>query len=153
MLPKAPTGISGFDEVTLGGLPAGRPTLVCGAAGCCETLFAVTLLVNGATQLCEPGVFMSFEERAEDLAANVASLGYDLDDLVAAGKLAIDHVRVERSEIEETGEYDLEGLFVRLGYAVDRIGAKRVVLDTIEMLFSGLSNAAVPRSDLRRLFG
>lgn len=149
---KAPTGISGLDEVTLGGLPAGRPTLVCGAAGCGKTLFAVTFLVNGATRFGEPGVFMSFEERAGDLAANVASLGYDLDELAADGKLAIDHVQVERSEIEENGEYDLEGLFIRLGYAVDRIGAKRVVLDTIETLFSSLSDAAVLRSELRRLF-
>ena len=152
MLLKAPTGISGFDDVTLVGLPAGRPSLVCGAAGCGKTLFAVTFLVNGAARFDEPGVFMSFEERAEDLTANVASLGYDLDGLVAEGKLAIDHVRVERSEIEETGEYDLEGLFVRLGYAVDQIGAKRVVLDTIETLFAGLSNTAVLRSELRRLF-
>ena len=152
-LPKARTGISGFDDVTFGGLPAGRPSLVCGAAGCGKTLFAVTFLVNGATLFDEPGVFMSFEERAEDLAANVASLGYDLDALVADGKLAIDHVRVERSEIEETGEYDLEGLFIRLGYAVDTIGAKRVVLDTIETLFAGLSDASILRAELRRLFG
>ncbi|MCW6511925.1 circadian clock protein KaiC [Lichenifustis flavocetrariae] len=152
-LPKARTGIVGFDDVTFGGLPAGRPTLVCGAAGCGKTLFAVTALVNGATQFGEPGVFMSFEERAEDLAANFASLGYDLDGLVADGKLAIDHVRVERSEIEETGEYDLEGLFIRLAYAVDTIGAKRVVLDTIETLFSGLTDASILRAELRRLFG
>lgn len=152
-LPKAATGISGFDDVTLGGLPAGRPSLVCGAAGCGKTLFAVTFLVNGATRYGEPGVFMSFEERAEDLAANVASLGYDLDGLVADGRLAIDHVRVERSEIEESGEYDLEGLFVRLGYAVDSIGAKRVVLDTIETLFSGFTDPALLRAELRRLFG
>lgn len=152
-LPKARTGIAGFDDVTFGGLPAGRPSLVCGAAGCGKTLFAVTTLVNGATLFGEPGVFMSFEERAEDLAANVASLGYDLDGLVAEGKLAIDHVRVERSEIEETGEYDLEGLFIRLGYAVDSIGAKRVVLDTIETLFAGLSDASILRAELRRLFG
>jgi circadian clock protein KaiC len=118
-LPKVPTGIVGFDDITLGGLPAGRPALFCGAAGCGKTLFAVTFLVNGATKFNEPGVFMSFEERAEDVAANVASLGYDLDGLIADGKLLIDHVRVERSEIEEAGEYDLEGLFVRLGYAVD----------------------------------
>ena len=153
LLPKALTGISGFDDVTLGGLPAGRPTLLCGAAGCGKTLFAVTFLVNGATRFGEPGVFMSFEERAEDLAANVASLGYDVEGLVAAGKLAIDHVRVERSEIEESGEYDLEGLFVRLGYAVDAIGAKRVVLDTIETLFSGFTDPSVLRAELRRLFG
>ncbi|MCJ2080184.1 circadian clock protein KaiC [Methylobacterium sp. J-090] len=152
-LAKAPTGISGFDDVTFGGLPVGRPSLVCGAAGCGKTLFAMTFLVNGATKFDEPGVFMSFEERAEDLGANVASLGYDLGGLVAEGKLAIDHVRVERSEIEETGEYDLEGLFIRLGYAVDTIGAKRVVLDTIETLFAGLSDAAILRAELRRLFG
>ena len=152
-LAKAPTGISGFDDVTFGGLPVGRPTLVCGGAGCGKTLFAVTFLVNGATQFGEPGVFMSFEERAQDLAANVASLGYDLDGLVSEGKRAIDHVRVERSEIEETGEYDLEGLFIRLGHAVDTIGAKRVVLDTIETLFASLSDAAILRAELRRLFG
>ncbi len=153
MLTKASTGIGGFDAITLGGLPAGRPSLVCGAAGCGKTLFAVTFLVNGATRYDEPGVFMSFEERAEDLAANVASLGYDLDGMVAEGKLAIDHVRVERSEIEESGKYDLEGLFVRLGYAVDSIGAKRVVLDTIETLFSGFTDPALLRAELRRLFG
>ena len=152
-LPKAPTGISGFDDITLGGLPAGRPSLVCGAAGCGKTLFAVTFLVNGATRFDEPGVFMSFEERADDLAANVASLGYDLDGLVAGGRLAIDHVRVERSEIEESGDYDLEGLFVRLGFAIDQIGAKRVVLDTIETLFASFSNPAILRAELRRLFG
>ena len=152
-LPKAATGIAGFDEITLGGLPAGRPSLVCGSAGCGKTLFAATFLVNGATRFGEPGVFMSFEERAEDLAANVSSLGFGLDRLVAAGLLAIDHVRVERSEIEESGEYDLEGLFVRLGYAVDQIGARRVVLDTIETLFSGFSDPAILRAELRRLFG
>ena len=152
-LPKARTGIDGFDDVTLGGLPAGRPSLVCGAAGCGKTLFGVTFLVNGATLFDEPGVFMSFEERAEDLVANVASLGYSLDGLIADKKIAIDHVHVERSEIEETGEYDLEGLFIRLGYAVDSIGAKRVVLDTIETLFAGLTNASILRSELRRLFG
>ena len=152
-LSKAPTGIPGFDDVTLGGLPAGRPSLVCGAAGCGKTLFATTFLVNGANLYGEPGVFMSFEERAEDLAANVASLGFDVEGLVAGGKLAIDHVRVERSEIEESGDYDLEGLFVRLGYAVDSIGAKRVVLDTVETLFSGFTDPAVLRAELRRLFG
>ncbi|WP_238257800.1 circadian clock protein KaiC [Methylorubrum podarium] len=145
--------MDGFDAITFGGLPKGRPSLICGAAGCGKTLFATTFLVNGATRFGEPGVFMSFEERAEDLVANVASLGYDLDGLVAQGKLAIDHVRVERSEIEETGEYDLEGLFIRLGFAVDSIGAKRVVLDTIETLFAGFSDETVLRAELRRLFG
>jgi circadian clock protein KaiC len=152
-LPKALTGIEGFDDLTFGGLPAGRPTLICGAAGCGKTLFATTFLVNGVTRYGEAGVFMSFEERAEDLAANVASLGYDLDSLVASGKLAIDHVRVEPSEIEETGAYDLEGLFIRLGFAVDSVGAKRVVLDTIETLFAGFTDPALLRAELRRLFG
>jgi len=152
VLPKSPTGIAGFDDITMGGLPTGRPSLVCGAAGCGKTLFATTFLVNGAIRFDEAGVFMSFEERAEDLAANVASLGYDLDALMEAGRLAIDHVLVERSEIEETGEYDLEGLFVRLGFAVDSIGARRVVLDSIESLFSGFTDAAILRAELRRLF-
>ena len=152
-LAKAATGITGLDDITFGGFPAGRPTLICGSAGCGKTLFGVTFLVNGATLYGEPGLFVSFEERAEDLAANVASLGYDLDKLIADGKLAIDHIRVERSEIEESGEYDLEGLFIRLGFAIDSIGAKRVVLDTIETLFSGLDNTALLRSEIRRLFG
>jgi len=149
---KAKTGILGLDELTAGGLPAGRPTLVCGAAGCGKTLLAMTFLYNGAAHLGEPGVFMTFEERPTDLVANVASLNYDVDRLLREDKIAIDHVRIERSEIEETGEYDLEGLFIRLGYAIDRIGAKRVVLDTIEALFGGLSNQAILRSELRRLF-
>jgi len=149
---KCPTGISGFDEVTGGGLPRGRPSLVCGSAGCGKTLFAIEFLVRGATEFGEPGVFIAFEERANELAQNVASLGFDLPDLQKRKLLAIDHVRVERSEIEETGEYDLEGLFVRIGYAIDSIGAKRVALDTIESLFSGFSNAAILRAELRRLF-
>jgi circadian clock protein KaiC len=150
---KAPTGIAGLDTVTLGGLPAGRPTLLCGAAGCGKTLFAMTFLVNGALQYGEPAVFMSFEERAEDLAANVASLGYDINKLIADGKLVIDHVRIEAAEIEESGDWDLEALFVRLDYAIKKVGAKRVVLDTIEALFSGLTNQAVLRAEIRRLFG
>jgi circadian clock protein KaiC len=152
-LPKCPTGIEGLDEITRGGLPQGRPTLVCGSAGCGKTLLAMEFLVRGATQYDEPGVFLAFEETAEDLTQNVASLGFDLEELVAQGKLALDHVHVERSEIQETGEYDLEGLFIRLGFAIDSIGAKRVVLDTIETLFSGLSNETILRAELRRLFG
>ncbi len=151
-LPKTPTGIQGLDEITGGGLPIGRPTLVCGSAGCGKTLLAMEFLVRGATQFNEPGVFMAFEETAAELTKNVRSLGFDLDALVAHKKLSLDYVRIERSEIEETGEYDLEGLFVRLGYAIDSIGAKRVVLDTIESLFSGLSNDAILRAELRRLF-
>src|SRR5262245_23751638 len=151
-LPKTPTGIDGLDEITGGGLPQGRPTLVCGSAGCGKTLLAMEFLVRGALQYGEPGVFMSFEETAEELAANVRSLGFDVERLAKDGQLLIDHVRVERSEIEETGDYDLEGLFVRLGYAIDSIGAKRVVLDTLESLFSGLGNEGVLRAELRRLF-
>jgi circadian clock protein KaiC len=151
-LPKAPTGILGLDEVTEGGLPRGRPTLVCGSAGCGKTLLAMEFLVRGATLYDEPGVFMAFEESAEELTQNVRSLGFDLDQLAAQKKLSIDFVRVERSEIEETGDYDLEGLFVRLGHAIDSIAAKRVVLDTIETLFGGLSNTTILRAELRRLF-
>ncbi len=152
ILPKTPTGIQGLDEVTGGGLPAGRPTLVCGSAGSGKTLLATEFLVHGAMLYDEPGVFMSFEETGEDLARNVASLGFDLPTLIEQGRLEVDFVRVERSEIEETGEYDLEGLFIRLGLAIDSIGARRVVLDTIEALFGGLDNAGILRAELRRLF-
>jgi len=151
-LRKAPSGIRGLDEITGGGLPAGRPTLVCGGAGCGKTLLAMEFLVRGATEYGEPGVFMAFEETGEELTENVASLGFDLKALVAGGKLLLDYVYVDRSEFEETGEYDLEGLFIRLGYAIDSIKAKRVVLDTIEGLFAGLPNQAIVRAELRRLF-
>jgi circadian clock protein KaiC len=151
-LPKASTGIQGLDELTGGGLPKGRPTLLCGSAGCGKTLLAMEFLVRGAVDFGEPGVFMAFEENTEELAKNFASLGYDLTALVAQKRLLLEFVHIERSEIEETGEYDLEGLFIRLGYAIDRIGAKRVVLDTVEALFSGLSNTGVLRAELRRLF-
>lgn len=151
-LPKALTGIQGLDEITGGGLPQGRPTLVCGSAGCGKTLLAMEFLVRGATQFDEPGVFMAFEETTKDLTQNVASLGFDLKDLIARKKLVLDFVYIERSEIEETGEYDLEGLFIRLGLAIDSIGAKRVVLDTIESLFAGLPNSLILRAELRRLF-
>jgi circadian clock protein KaiC len=151
-LRKAATGIDGLDAITEGGLPAGRPTLLCGAAGCGKTLFGVTFLVEGALRYDDAGVFMTFEERPQDIAENVKSLGYNLDELIAAKKLIIDYVKIEHGENEESGEYDLEGLFVRLGYAIDKIGAKRVVLDTIENLFAGLSNSAILRSELRRLF-
>jgi circadian clock protein KaiC len=149
---KAPTGIAGLDQVTLGGLPAGRPTLICGGPGCGKTLLATTFLVNGAVMFDEPGVFMSFEESSGDLVQNVASLGFDLGGLIAQNRIAMDFVRVERSEIEESGEYDLEGLFVRLGYAIQSVGAKRVVLDTLEVLFAGLGDTQILRAELRRLF-
>jgi circadian clock protein KaiC len=151
-LRKSRTGIRGLDEITGGGLPAGRPTLVCGGAGCGKTLLAMEFLVRGATEYGEPGVFMAFEETREELAENVASLGFDLKTLVAEKKLVLDYVYVDRSEFEETGEYDLEGLFIRLGYAIDSIKAKRVVLDTIEGLFAGLPNQGIVRAELRRLF-
>ena len=152
-LPKAPTGILGLDEVTGGGLPAGRPTLVSGGAGSGKTLFALEFLVRGATQYDEPGVFMSFEETIPDLAINAASLGFDLHRLVAEKKLFLDHVSISRSEISETGEFDLEGLFIRIADAVKRVGARRVVLDTIEALFAELPNPGILRSEIRRLFG
>jgi circadian clock protein KaiC len=151
-LPKCPTGIQGLDEITGGGLPLGRPTLVCGGAGCGKTLLASEFLVRGATQFGEPGVFMAFEETEAELKANVASLGFDLEGLVRRKKIAIDYVHIEGSEIQESGEYDLEGLFVRLNHAIDSIGAKRVVLDTLEALFASLHNFAILRAELRRLF-
>ncbi len=151
-LAKAPTGIAGLDEITGGGLPAGRPTLVCGSAGCGKTLMSMEFLVHGAMRHGEPGVFLAFEETAEELAANVRSLGFDLAALAEQRRLVVDAIHLERSEIEETGEYDLEGLFIRLGYAIDSIGAKRVVLDTLEALFGGLGSEAILRAELRRLF-
>ena len=151
-LAKTPTGIAGLDEIAFGGLPRGRPTLVCGGAGCGKTMLAAEFIVRGAAQFGEPGVFIMFEETAAELTANVRSLGFDLEALQQQQKVALDYVRVERSEIEETGEYDLEGLFIRIGHAVDRIGAQRVVLDTVEALFAGLPNHAVLRAELRRLF-
>ncbi len=151
-LKKCPTGIQGLDEITEGGLPRGRPTLICGAAGCGKTLLAMEFIVRGITQFQEPGVFMAFEENAEELAVNVASLGMDVKELIRQKKMAVDYVHIERSEIEETGEYDLEGLFVRLGCMIDAIGARRVVLDSVEALFGGLPNEAILRAELRRLF-
>jgi circadian clock protein KaiC len=151
-LAKAPTGVQGLDEVTQGGLPRGRPTLICGGAGCGKTMLAAEFIVRGATLYDEPGVFMMFEENVAELTQNLRSLGFDLDKLVRQKKLVLDFVYVERSEIEETGAYDLEGLFIRLGHAIDTIGAKRVVLDTIEALFAGIPNHAVLRAELRRLF-
>jgi len=151
-LPKTPTGITGLDEITLGGLPQGRPTLVCGSAGCGKTLLAMEFLIRGATEFGEPGAYITFEETEQELAQNVRSLGFDVEQLVSEKKLAFDYIHVERREIEETGDYDLEGLFLRLGLAIDSVGAKRVVLDTLEALFSGFSNMALLRAELRRLF-
>ena len=151
-LPKCLTGIQGLDEITGGGFPRGRPTLICGSAGCGKTLLAAEFLVRGAAQFGEPGVLMAFEETEAELKANVASLGFDLDGLVRRKKIVIDYVHIEPSEIQESGDYDLEGLFVRLNHAIDSIGAKRVVLDTLEALFSSLGNEAILRAELRRLF-
>lgn len=151
-LRKCPTGIKGLDDITDGGLPLGRTTLVCGTAGCGKTLMGMEFLVRGILDYSQPGVFMAFEETAAELTQNVACLGWDLDELTAAKKLSIDYVYIDPQEIEETGDYDLEALFIRLGSAIDTIGAKRVVLDTVEVLFSGLSNTAIVRAELRRLF-
>lgn len=152
-LPKTPSGINGLDQITMGGLPTGRPTLICGGTGCGKTLFSLEFLIRGAQDYNEPGVFMAFEEKPTELAMNVASLGFDLEKLQADKKIKVDYVHIDRSEIEETGEYDLEGLFIRLGYAIDLIGAKRVVLDTIENLFAGLNDEGILRAEIRRLFG
>jgi circadian clock protein KaiC len=152
-LPKSPTSIQGFDEITGGGLPKGRPTLVCGGAGCGKTLFAMEFLVRGATLFNEPGVFISFEETEKELTANVTSLGFDLNGLIKRKKIWLEHIHVERGEIEQNGEYDLKGLFVHIHHAIESIGAKRVVLDTIETLFLELPNPTAVRTELRRLFG
>ncbi len=152
LLAKAATGIKGLDEVMEGGLPQGRTTLVCGSAGCGKTLLAAEFLVNGATRFDEPGVFMAFEETEQDLSENVSSLGFDLPSLIGDKKIIVDYVHIDRENIHETGEYDLEGLFIRLEYAINSIGAKRVVLDTVESLFSGLPNILILRTELRRLF-
>ena len=151
-LKKSRTGIEGLDEVTGGGLPTGRPTIVCGGPGSGKTMLGIEFLVCGATHFDEPGVFIAFEETPEDLTQNVASLGFDLQDLSARKKLFLDYVHIERNQIQETGEYDLEGLFIRLQHAIDSVGAKRVVLDTLEALFSGFSNQGILRAELRRLF-
>jgi circadian clock protein KaiC len=151
-LEKAPTGIRGLDEITAGGFPRGRPILIAGSAGSGKTTIAMEFLVRGANDFGEPGVFVAFEEREDDLITNFASMGFDLKALQARKKLALDYIHIERSEIEETGEYDLEALFIRLGHAIDSIGAKRIVLDTIEALFAGLPNEMILRAELRRLF-
>jgi circadian clock protein KaiC len=152
LLPKSPTSIQGLDEITGGGLPKGRPTLVCGGAGCGKTLFAMEFLVRGATQYNESGVFISFEETEKELMANVASLGFDLDDLVKHKKIWLEHIHIERNEIAQSGDYDLEGLFIRIHHAIESIGAQRVVLDTVESLFSELPSPHILRAELRRLF-
>jgi circadian clock protein KaiC len=149
-LPKVPTGIAGFDEVTGGGLPKGRPTLICGGPGCGKTLFSLQFLISGAED-SEPGVFVAFEETRDDLIKNVRSLGHDLESLVRRKKIAIEYVRIERAEIEETGEYDLEALFIRLSGAIQTTRAKRMVIDSVETLFAGLANTGVLRAELRRL--
>lgn len=150
---KALSGIRGLDEITGGGLPRGRTTIVCGGTGSGKTMLGVEFLVRGAVEFNEPGVLVAFEEPPEEIARNVASLGFDLKDLVAKNKLFLDHISIEPGEIQETGDYDLEGLFLRIQYGVDSIGAKRVMLDTIEALFSRFSHQRILRAELRRLFG
>ena len=152
VLTKTPTGIQGLDDITAGGLPQGRPTLVSGQAGSGKTLLAIEFLARGALEFNEPGVFMAFEENGKELVQNVVSLGFDLSDLIARKLVLIDYIEIEHNEAGETGEFNLEGLFVRLGYAIDSIGAKRVVLDSLETLFAGLTNTAILRAELRRLF-
>ena len=149
--PKAPSGIAGFDQITGGGLPRNRPTLITGGPGCGKTLFCIEFLMHGVRDYGEPGVFVSFEETAAELTQNVRALGFDLDALISQRLLVLDHVHIERTEFEETGEFDLDGLFIRLAHAIDSIGAKRVVIDTLEALLTGLPNPAILRGELRRL--
>ena len=149
---KVPSGIKGLDVITGGGLPKGRPALISGGPGCGKTLFAMEFVIRGVTDYNEPGVFIAFEEKIEDLKKNFKSMGFDLDDLIKRKKLVLDHIFIDRSEIEETGEYNLEGLFIRLGALIDEVGAKRIAIDTLEAIFSGFSNEAILRSELRRLF-
>lgn len=147
-----PSGIKGLDEITRGGLPKGRPSLIAGGPGCGKTLFAMEFIARGITQYNEPGVFIAFEEKIDDLKKNFGSMGFDLDDLVKKKKLALDHIHIDRSEIEETGEYDLEGLFIQIGSLIDEVKAKRIAIDTLEAIFSGFQNTGILRSELRRLF-
>ena len=151
-LQKIPSGIKGFDDITGGGLPKGRPSLISGGPGCGKTLFAMEFIIRGIADYEEPGVFVAFEENIDDLKKNFKSMGFDLDDLVRQKKLVLDHIAIDRSEIEETGEYDLEGLFIRLGSMIDEVGAKRVAIDTLETIFSGFANEGILRSELHRLF-
>ncbi len=152
MLEKIPSGIKGFDDITGGGLPKGRPSLISGGPGCGKTLFAMEFIIRGIADHNEPGVFVAFEENIDDLKKNFKSMGFDLDDLVRQKKLVLDHIAIERTEIEETGEYDLEGLFIRLGAMIDEVGAKRIAIDTLETIFSGFANERILRSELHRLF-
>lgn len=151
-LEKIPSGIRGLDEITFGGLPKGRPILVSGGPGCGKTLLAMEFVARGIVDYGEPGVFVAFEEKVPDLEKNFASLGFDLPGLIAQKKLALDHIYIDRAEFQEAGEYDLEGLFIRLGALIDSAGAKRIAIDTIEAIFSGFCNEAILRSELRRLF-
>ena len=149
---KSPTGITGLDQITQGGLPKGRPTLVCGSSGSGKTLLGMEFLAKGASDYGEPGVCFSFEESSHDLIKNVASLGFDVPAMIDQKKLLIDQIRIEPSETEESGKYDLEGLFIRLGYVIDSISAKRVVLDSIETLLTAFDNMGILRAELHRLF-
>ena len=151
-LAKSLTGISGFDEISAGGLPKGRTSIVCGGPGCGKTMFGVEFLVRGALEFGEPGVLMAFEESPEDIAKNVSSLGFDIEDLSKRKKLFLDFISVEPNEVKESGDYDLEGLFIRLQSAINAVGAKRVMFDTLEALFSGFSNPQILRAEFRRLF-
>jgi len=151
-LQKCLTGIKGFDEITQGGIPQDRITLLCGGTGTGKTLLAVDFLIHGATEYNEPGVFMSFEETEDELYQDVASLKLNLHALVAKNKIVLDFVVLERRDIQEAGEFNLEGIFVRLEHAIDSVKAKRVVLDSIESLFAGVTDVGILRLEIKRLF-
>jgi circadian clock protein KaiC len=148
---KCPTGIKGFDEITEGGLPKNGTTLVSGNAGSGKTLFGIDFLIKGATDYNEPGILMSFEETEDELYKDVASLNMDLSGLVSRKKIVLENVVLERKDIQEN-DFNLEGIFVRLEYAIDSIGAKRVVLDSLESLFAGITDIGILRLEIKRLF-
>jgi circadian clock protein KaiC len=151
-LAKAQTGITGFDEVTGGGLPRGRPTLFCGGPGCGKTILAMEFLVRGAREFNEPGLFVSFEESPDQLIQNFRTLGFDLDDLIEKNRLKISHVELSRVEIIESGTFSLDALLIRLEHGLAEIGATRLVLDSMEAVFSALSRTENLRNEIARLF-
>ena len=150
-LPKSLTGIQGLDDITYGGIPQNRPTLLVGSIGTGKTIFAMEYIINGITMFNEPGVFMTFEEQTDELQINVTSMGYNLSKLIADNKIYLEHLHIDHREIQATGKYDIEGLFIRIEMAIEKVKAKRIVLDALDTLFIGL-DSQILRSEIKRLF-